>query len=107
MDVTEASGPFMKKYPQLNTCFSAMLLAAASSVAYGQQPNGGSALPAATATQSPIPAAASGGVSTQQSAKPGGSTVDVITPSLQINAPYSGSIPDRSVGEAISLSLAE
>ncbi|WP_158822505.1 TolC family protein [Granulicella sp. S156] len=94
----------MKKNLQLDACFSAMLLVMAAS-AYGQQAS--SALPAATATQTPIAAPASGGVTTQQSAKPGGSTVDVITPSLQINAPYSGSIPDRSAGEAISLSLTE
>lgn len=95
----------MKRYFQLKTCFSAMLLVAAAS-AYGQQASS-SALPAATATQTPIPAPTSGGVTTQQSATPGGSSVDVIKPSLQINAPYSGSIPDRTVGDAISLSLSD
>jgi outer membrane protein TolC len=95
----------MRKYLQLVNCFSAILLVVPAS-AYGQLPSS-SALPAATATQTPIAAPASGGVTTQQSAKPGGSTIDVITPSLQINAPYSGSIPDRSAGEAIPLSLSE
>jgi outer membrane protein TolC len=95
----------MKRHFQLDSCFSAMLLIMAAS-AHGQQ-SSSSALPAATAIQTPIPAPASGGVTTQQSAKTGGSTVDVITLSLQINAPYNGSIPDRSADEAVSLSLWE
>jgi outer membrane protein TolC len=76
--------------------------------AYAQQ--GGSAAPAAMATPLPLSARSPEAVGAQQSAAPAGSSVDVIQSSIQVQAPYTGSVPDKSVvpGTAsIPVSLAD
>ncbi|MGA8101740.1 MAG: TolC family protein, partial [Candidatus Acidiferrales bacterium] len=62
------------------------------------------------ATPLPLSARSPDAVGAQQSAAPAGSSVDVIQSSIQVQAPYTGSVPDKSVvpGTAsIPVSLAD
>jgi hypothetical protein len=75
---------------------------------FAQVQAGGNAMPASTATQLPLSSRPQGGVTAQQTSQPvGTSSVNVITPSIQIQAPYSGSVRDPSAVDEIPLSLTE
>ena len=75
-------------------------------LAQGQE--GGNAIPASTAAQLPLSSRPQAGVTTQQASQPvGASSMNVITPSLQIQVPYSGSVRDPTAADEIRLSLPE
>ena len=83
-----------------------LLFVVAPMLAQGQE--GGNAMPASTATQLPLSSRSQVGVTAQQASQPvGASSVNVITPSLQIQAPYSGSVRDSTASDEIRLSLPE
>jgi outer membrane protein TolC len=74
--------------------------------AQGQE--GRNAMPASTAIQLSLSSRSLASVTTQQASQPvGASSVNVITPSLQIQAPYAGSIRDSAAPNEIPLSLPE
>ena len=86
--------------------FGVLLFVEMSLLAHGQA--GGNAMPASTATQLPLSSSSQAGVTAQQASQPtGASSVNVITPSLQIQAPYSGSVRDSTAADEIRLSLPE
>lgn len=73
-----------------------------------QGQEGGNAMPASTAAQLPLSSRPQVGVTTQQASQPvGASSINVITSSLQIQAPYSGSVRDPTATDEIRLSLPE
>lgn len=73
----------------------------------GQQTTSTGSVSVPTATAIPLSRRTPSGVTAQQTARPSGSTVDVMTPSIQVQGGYSESVPDPGSGLAITLALPE
>ena len=91
-------------------CIGAVLVLAMGTIASAQaQMAGPSPQPTSRSTSIPLSGRQqSGTVTTQQSAQPGsGGSVEVVSPSIQVQGPYAGSVRDPSATGPMALSLAE
>jgi len=95
---------------KVTNLIAALLGLVCAGVIPAQAQQGGSATPASMATPIPLSARPANAVTSQQSATPAGSSVDVIESSIQVQGRYTGSVPDKSVAAGIGsipLSLAD